>query len=46
LVYLDAVIKEVLRFSPPSNGTVRILTIDDRLPKTGFQLYKDEQITI
>lgn len=46
LIYLDAVIKEVLRYSPLSNGTVRTLTIDDRLPKMSYQLHKGEQITI
>jgi len=46
LIYFDAVIKEVLRYSPPTNGTVRTLTIDDRLPKIGFHLYKGDQITI
>jgi cytochrome P450 len=46
LTYLDAVIREVLRFAPPSNGTVRTLTADDRLPTTGALLYKGEQVTI
>lgn len=46
LVYLDAVIKEVLRYCPPSNGTVRTLTADDRLPHSRTQLHRGEQITI
>ena len=46
MVYLDAAIREVLRFAPPSNGTVRTLTADDRLPTTGALLHKGEQVTI
>lgn len=46
LVYLDAVIKEVLRFSPPAIGTNRTLMADDRLPQSGVQLYKGDQIHI
>ena len=45
-VYLDAVIKEVLRISPPFDGTFRTLTVDDRLPQTNVQLYKGDQIYI
>ncbi|CAF1016452.1 unnamed protein product [Rotaria sordida] len=46
LVYLDCVINEVLRFSPPSIGTLRTLTIDDRLPQSGTQLFKGDQVDI
>ena len=46
LVYLDAVIKEVLRISPPFDGTFRTLTIDDCLPQSGAQLYKGDQVYI
>jgi cytochrome P450 len=46
LVYLDAVIREVLRFGAPSDGTVRTLTMDDRLPASGAQLYKGDQVNI
>jgi cytochrome P450 len=46
LVYLDAVINEILRLSPPFDGTYRTLTIDDRLPKSNVQLYKGDQVYI
>jgi cytochrome P450 len=46
LVYLDAVINEVLRFAPPAIGTNRTLMADDRLPQSGVQLYKGEQVHI
>jgi cytochrome P450 len=46
LVYLDAVIREVLRFAPPVNSTIRTLTADDRLPISGAQLYKGDQVSI
>ncbi|CAF1316755.1 unnamed protein product [Rotaria sordida] len=45
-VYLDCVIKEVLRFSPPGDVVLRTLTVDDRLPKSGAQLFKGDQIII
>jgi cytochrome P450 len=46
LIYLDCVIKEVFRFCPPINGTVRTLTVDDRLPASGAQLFRGDQILI
>ncbi len=46
LVYLDCVVKEVLRYYPTISGTARTLTVDDRLPNSGFQLYKGEQVVI
>lgn len=46
LPYLNAVVSEVLRFAPPSIGTVRTLTMNDRLPSCGAQLYKGEQVTV
>lgn len=45
-VYLDCVIKEVLRFCPPVPAIVRTLTLDDCLPDSGFQLRRGEQILI
>ncbi|CAF1200475.1 unnamed protein product [Rotaria sordida] len=46
LIYLDCVIKEILRFSPTIDATARTLTMDDRLPNSGIQLYKGDQILI
>ncbi|CAF5020286.1 unnamed protein product, partial [Rotaria sp. Silwood1] len=46
LVYLDCVIKEVLRSSSPADGIARTLTADDRLPNSGVQLYKGDQVII
>ncbi|CAF0737712.1 unnamed protein product [Adineta steineri] len=46
LVYLDCVIKEVLRFCPPVNGSARTLTMDDRLPESGTQLYAGDEVLI
>ena len=46
MVYLDCVVKEVLRFRPPTEGSVRTLTADDRLPESDFQLYKDDSVFI
>ncbi|CAF4524344.1 unnamed protein product [Rotaria sp. Silwood2] len=46
LVYLDCAINEVLRFCPPISGTLRTLTTDDRLPKSGIRLYKGDSVLI
>jgi len=46
LVYLDCVLHEVLRFAPIALGSMRTLTVDDRLPQSGFQLKNGEQIFI
>ncbi|CAF1451183.1 unnamed protein product, partial [Rotaria sordida] len=46
LIYLDCAIKEILRFSPPVEAVARTLTMDDRLPNSDIQLYKDDQIFI
>ena len=46
LVYLDAVIDEVLRYTPTSDGTFRTLTVDDRLPESGVQLCKGDEVYI
>ncbi|CAF0873411.1 unnamed protein product [Rotaria sp. Silwood1] len=46
LIYLDCVINEVLRFCPPATGTIRTLTIDDRLPSSDVQLFKGESVLI
>lgn len=32
LPYLNAVIRETLRFCPPVHGTIRVATSDDRIP--------------
>jgi len=44
--YLDCVVREILRFVPPSVGTIRTLTSDDRLPSTGVELKKGEHVFI
>ena len=46
MVYLDCVIKEVLRFCPPATGTARTLTVDDQLPNSEIQLYKGDSVYI
>ena len=46
LIYLDCVINEVFRYTPPVYITARTLTTDDCLPNSGIQLYKDEQVLI
>ena len=46
LTYLDCVLKEVFRFRPAINGTVRTLSVDDRLPESGAQLYKGDQVLV
>ena len=46
LVYLDCVVKEVLRFNPPADGILRTLTADDRLLESGYQLHKGESVYI
>ena len=46
LVYLDCVINEVLRFCPPIMGSVRTVGADDRLPQSGTQLYKGDQVYV
>ncbi|CAF1319410.1 unnamed protein product [Rotaria sordida] len=46
LEYLNCVIQEVLRFAPPSIATTRSVTIDDRLPASGIQLQKGDEICI
>ncbi|CAF3976364.1 unnamed protein product, partial [Rotaria sp. Silwood1] len=40
------VLHEILRFVPTSIGSIRTLIVDDRLPKTGVQLKKGDQIFI
>ncbi|CAF3315426.1 unnamed protein product [Rotaria sp. Silwood2] len=46
LIYLDCVIKEILRYSSPFDSTVRTLVADDRLPHSDVQLYKGDQVII
>lgn len=46
MLYLDCVVKEVLRYCPPAEGGIRTLTADDRLPESGAQLRKGESIYI
>ncbi|CAF0793985.1 unnamed protein product [Rotaria sordida] len=43
LMYLDCVIKEVLRLAPPVDGAARTLTINDCLPGSGAHFYKGDQ---
>src|ERR1700722_2482649 len=42
LLYLNCVIKEMFRFCPVVDVADRTLTVDDRLPVSGAQLYKDD----
>ena len=44
LIYLDCVLQEVFRFIPPAAGTTRTLTVDDRLPGSGVQLHKGDEV--
>ncbi|CAF1422000.1 unnamed protein product [Rotaria sp. Silwood1] len=44
--YLDCVLREVFRFVPPAFGTLRTLTVDDRLPSTGAELRKGDLVFI
>ena len=46
LVYLDCVIKEVMRYHSPIIGIVRTLMADDCLPESGFQLRKGQTLYI
>ncbi|CAF2582621.1 unnamed protein product [Rotaria sp. Silwood2] len=46
LEYLNCVIQEVLRFVPPAISTIRSVTTDDRLPASGAQLYKGDEVII
>ncbi|CAF2600744.1 unnamed protein product [Rotaria sp. Silwood2] len=46
LIYLDCVLREILRLVVPVAGTVRTLTMDDQLPKTGAQLKKGDSVMI
>lgn len=53
LPFLDAVIKEALRLSPPAHGTIRVATADDRIPishpvmlRDGTIVHKNEYISI
>ncbi len=46
LTYLDCVLQEVFRHLPPAAGTTRTLTVDDRLPSSGIQLHKGDEIFI
>lgn len=46
LTYLDCVIKEVFRFFPPAAATSRSLTEDDRLPASGVQLHKGDEVFV
>jgi cytochrome P450 len=46
LVYLDCVINEVLRFCPPFPGSIRTLIVDDRLPNSGIQLFKGDEVVL
>lgn len=46
LVYLECVLREVLRLSGPVLGTVRTLTTDDQLPHSGFNLKRGDSVFI
>jgi cytochrome P450 len=46
MIYLDCVIKEVLRFCPSADGDLSTLTADDRLSESDFQLYKGDSVFI
>jgi cytochrome P450 len=46
LIYLDSVVREVFRFTPPAIGTLRTLIDDDQLPSTGVHLSKGDQVFI
>ena len=46
LVYLDCVLRESLRFTPPNPGTLRTLVADDQLPATGAHLKKGDQVMV
>ncbi|CAF1178689.1 unnamed protein product [Adineta steineri] len=46
LVYLECVLRELLRLVGPALGTVRTLTTDDKLPASGFELRKGESVMI
>ncbi|CAF3835859.1 unnamed protein product [Rotaria sordida] len=46
LTYLDCVLREVFRLAGPVTGTVRTLTADDQLPKSGAQLKKGDSVMI
>lgn len=46
LVYLECVLRELLRFAPPIIGALRRLTADDRLPASGVTLKKGDELFI
>jgi cytochrome P450 len=46
LIYLDCVLREVLRYVPIVVGTTRTLTMDDRLPGSDVQLCKGDEVFI
>ncbi|CAF1418742.1 unnamed protein product [Rotaria sp. Silwood1] len=46
LIYLDAILRELLRFVPVVGGTVRTLIADDQLPSTGVQLKEGDHVFI
>ena len=46
LIYLDCVLRELLRLVSPTLGTVRTLIADDQLPESGAYLKKGESVLI
>ncbi|CAF4028557.1 unnamed protein product [Rotaria sp. Silwood2] len=46
LDYLNCVLEEVLRFAPPASFTVRNVITNDRLPASGAQLYKGDELMV
>ena len=46
LTYLDCVINEILRYASPSDGASRSVVVDDRLPNSGVQLHRGDQLIL
>lgn len=46
LTYFDCVLREVFRYFPPAAATTRSLMADDRLPASGVQLRKGDEVFI
>ncbi len=46
LIYLDCILRELLRLVPPTLGTVRTLIADDQLPASSAQLKTGESVLI
>jgi cytochrome P450 len=46
MIYLDCVLKEVLRLCPLVPSTMRTMASDDRLPESNVHLYKGDHVLI